>query len=84
MHSEKQTYIKVLLFYKAFTAILAEYYNYNNIFLTKNAVELLNYIEINDYFIKLEKDKQLSFNPIYCLKLVKLKILKSYIKFVKW
>ena len=43
-------------------------------------VELLKYIRINNYIIKLKKGKQLFFNPIYSLRLVELKILKIYIK----
>ena len=35
---------------------------------------------MNDYIIKLEKNKKLLFELIYNLKLVKLKILKIYIK----
>ena len=35
---------------------------------------------MNNYIIKLKKDKQLFFRPIYSLKLIKLKILKTYIK----
>ena len=35
---------------------------------------------MNDYAIKLKEGKQLSFGSIYSLKLVELKILKTYIK----
>ena len=65
VYSKKQTQIKaqsraqirVLLFYKAFIEILAEYSNYNNIFSAKNMVKLLKNIGINEYVIKLKKDK---------------------------
>ena len=57
-----------------------EYSNYNNIFSAKNAMKFLEYIKMNDHIIKLEKSKQLFFNPIYSLELVKLEILKTYIK----
>lgn len=43
-------------------------------------MELLYYTKINDHTIKLEKSTQLLFGPIYSLKLVELKILKTYIK----
>ena len=48
--------------------------------LAKNIVELSKYIGINNYIIKLEKSKQIFFRSIYNLKLVELKILKTYIK----
>ena len=35
---------------------------------------------MNNYAIKLEKDKQPFFSPIYSLGLIKLKTLKTYIK----
>ena len=54
--------------------------NYNIAFLAKNVIELLEHIGINNYIIKLEKDKQLFLGPIYSLALVKLEILKTYIK----
>ena len=38
-------------------AILIKYFNYSNIFLIKNTIKFLKYIEINDYIIKLEKNK---------------------------
>ena len=69
-----------LLFNKAFIIILVEYFNYNNIFIVKNIVEFLKYIEINDYTIKLNKDKQLFFRFIYNLEPIKLEILKIFIK----
>ena len=49
--------IKILLFEKALTIILAKYSNYSNVFLLKNTVELLDYIEINDYILELKKNK---------------------------
>ena len=59
---------------------MVEYFNYNNVFSMKNAIKVLEYIEMNNYTIKLKKDKQLPFGLIYSLRLVKLKILKTYIK----
>lgn len=54
--------------------------NYNNIFLVKYMTKLLKYININSYIIMLNKNKQLYFKTIYSLKLIKLKLLKYYIK----
>ena len=48
--------------------------------MVKNITELLEHIKINDHIIKLEKNKQLRFRLIYNLKLVELKIIKTYIK----
>ena len=43
-------------------------------------MEFLKYIRIINYIIKLEKNKQLLFGSIYNLEVVKLEILKTYIK----
>ena len=43
-------------------------------------MKLQKYTKINEYVRKLEKVKQLVFEPIYSLELVKLEILKPYIK----
>lgn len=82
VHSERQVQIQVraLIFDKTFIAISTEYSNYNNVFSRKNAAKLLEYIEINNHAIKLEESKQLPFGPIYSLRLVDLKTLKTYIK----
>ena len=69
-----------LLFDKAFIFVLAEYFDYSNIFLTKNIAKLPKYIGINNYITKLKKGKQLFFGLIYSLRLVKLKMLKIYIE----
>ena len=69
-----------LLFDKAFIMILTKYLNYNNIFLVENTIKFLEYTRINNYIIKLEKDKQLLFRFIYTLKLIELEISKTYIK----
>lgn len=80
IYFKKQSQIKVLLFDKTPTIVLVKYFNYSNIFLAKNLVEFQEYTGINNYTIKLEKNKQLFFRPIYSLKLVKLETLKTYIK----
>ena len=49
MHFKKQvqiegkTYIRTLLFDKAFTYTLTKYFNYNNVFLINNIVKLPKY-----------------------------------------
>ena len=43
-----------LLFDEAFMAIMARYFNYNNIFSIENAIKLLKHTRINDYLIELQ------------------------------
>ena len=59
---------------------MAKYSNNSNIFLIKNVAKLPKNSGMNKYAIKLEKSKQLSFKSIYSLKLLELKIFKTYIK----
>ena len=59
---------------------MSKYFDYNNIFLVQNAAKFPKYIEINDYTIKLEENKQLSLGPIYSLGLIEMETLKIYIK----
>ena len=79
-YNRAQVGVGVLLFDEAPMAVLAEYFDYNNIFLVENIAELPKHTGINDYIIKQEKDKQPSFGPIYSLSLVELEILKIYIE----
>ncbi len=60
--------------------MLSEYANFANVFSPKLAVELSEYMEINNHAIKLVDDWQLPYGPIYIVRSVKLKILKAYIK----
>ena len=94
MHSKKQAQIKVkaqvkiqaktqvraLIFDEAFIIVLTKYFDYNNVFLVENIVRLSKYTGITNYTIKLEKNKQIFFGSIYCLKPIKLEILKIYIE----
>ena len=84
VYSKKQAQIKAqvgpLLFNKASTKVLVEYSNYSNVFSAEYVAELLENTGINEHAIKLEESKQPLFRPIYSLKLVELKTLKSYIK----
>ena len=71
---------KLKFYYLSKFLILIKYFNYSNIFLVKNIAKFLKYIKIMNFIIKLKKSNQLFFDPIYSLKLLKLKILKIYIK----
>ena len=84
MHFERQAQIKaqfrVLLFNKASIEILVKYFNYSNVFSIENTIKIQENTRINEHAIKLEEDKQSLFGLIYSLELVKLEILKIYIK----
>ena len=80
MHSKKQSQVGVLLFDKAFSEILVKYSDYNNVFSAKNAAKFQENTKMYKYAIKLEKDKQPLFGPIYSLGLVELETLKICIK----
>ena len=54
--------------------------DYNNVFLVKNAAELLENIGINKHANKLEEGKQPPFGPIYSLGPVELETFKTYIE----
>ena len=54
--------------------------NFAYIFSNKSAEVLSKHIVINKQVIKLEKSKKPSYGPIYSLRLVELKTLKTYIK----
>lgn len=60
--------------------ILKKYFNIFNIFLKKKVLVLLKITNLNKQAIKLQKNQQLLYKQIYSLSLVKLKILKIYIK----
>ena len=62
------------------TRIPAEYSDFSNIFSSNFAAELPQHTGINDHPINLLDDKQLHYGPIYSLGLLKLEILKTYIK----
>ena len=80
VHSKKQAQVGALLFDKAPTKVLIEYFDYSDIFSIENTAELPEYTGINNYTIKLEEDKQPLFDPIYSLGPVELETLKTYIK----
>lgn len=86
MHLEKQILIRAeaqieaLLFDKALIIVPAKYFRYSNVFLVENAMELPEYIGMNNYTSKPEEGKQLFFSPIYSSKPVELETLKSFIE----
>ncbi len=59
---------------------LAKYSSYSDIFSIDLAIKLPKNIDMNKYAIKLVDWKQSSYELIYILGLVELKILKTYIK----
>ena len=75
-----QAQLRLLLANKALIKVLSKYLDYDNIFSFDYTIELYENISINEYAIKLVKDKQLPYWLIYSLKLVKLKTLKTYIE----
>lgn len=60
--------------------ILAKYLNFAKKILKKLAAKLFEHSDINKYSINLKPDKQPFYSSIYKIKLVKLKIIKLYIK----
>ena len=68
------------MFNKTLTKVLAEYFNYKNVFSVEKAAEFPENTRINEYSIKLEKSKQPPFGPIYSLGPIKLEILNTYIE----
>lgn len=82
MGTQAQNKVKVgaLLFDKALTAVPAEYFDYNNVFLAEYITELLENTKINKHAIKLKEGKQSSFGLIYSLGSVELEMLKTDIK----
>ena len=80
LHSKKKAQIEALLFDKVLIEVPAEYSNYSNIFLAKYVAKFPENIGINEHVIKLEKEKQPLFGPIYSLGSMELATLKTYIK----
>lgn len=64
---------------KAHIIIPVEYLDFTNIFSKKSAIVLLEYTMINKNAIDLKKGKQPPYRPIYNLRRVELKTLKTYI-----
>lgn len=70
---------KILIDLLAKITILTDYLDYINILLFEFAIKFLKYNN-NNFIIKLKKGKEPFYDPIYNLRIIKLKILKAYIK----
>lgn len=64
---QSKALVLALLFVKALIKILMEYFNYSDVFLAENAIELPKYSKMNNYAINPKKDKQSLFSKIYSL-----------------
>ena len=60
--------------------VLPKYSDYANVFSKAFAVKLSKYTNINNYLIDLVDDKQPPYSPIYSLRPMELKTLKTYIE----
>lgn len=80
IHSYQAGKIATFQWDKSPIKIAFKYKDYPNVFFPNLAIELLKNTDMNDYAIKLMKDKQLPYRPIYALILVELETLKTYIK----
>lgn len=63
---------------KALIKVSTKYSDFADAFLKEKVLMLSEQIELNQYAIKLERDNQLLYWPIYSLGLMKLKTLKTY------
>ena len=65
---------------EAFIKVLNEYIDFADVFSPDLVIKLPNHTRINNDAIELVDGQQLSYGPIYSLGLVKLEILKAYIR----
>lgn len=59
---------------------MSKYFDYADVFLIDLAIELSENISMNKHIIKLIKEKQSPYELIHAFSLIKLEILKVYIK----
>ena len=78
IYTARKAQIALLLAKKV--TVLAKYSDFTNVFLEKSANIFPEPTKVNKHAIKLEKDKQSSYRPIYSLGPVELKTFKIYIK----
>lgn len=78
IHLVKELWI-ILLITKNVT-VPGKYLNYFDIFSKNSVTKLIKQTKLNKYAINLIKDKQSPYRPIYSLRPVKQKILKTYIE----
>lgn len=76
----KKTQIGYLKADKAPIKVPRKYADFADVFLSKLAIELPKYTEINNHAIELVDDQQLFYSLIYSLSPVKLRTLKTYIE----
>ena len=74
------TKAKIALLIAKKVKISTEYSDFSDIFLEEKASILSKATKLNQHVIKLQKDQQLSYVPIYNLRPVELETLKTYIK----
>lgn len=72
--------IQIALLLAKKVTILAKYLDYSDIFLKELAIKLFKHFNIHKYLINLKLIKQSPYGSNYNLGLVKLEILKTYIK----
>ena len=60
--------------------ILVKYSEFAEVFSKKSVAKLFKYYDLNKYLINPKPGDQPLYGPIYNLKLIELKILKTYIK----
>ncbi len=80
MHPSKKAQIAHLKADKALKKVPSKYVDFADVFSSKLAAKLLKYTSINNHAIELVDDGQPLYGPIYSLDLVKLELLKAYIK----
>ena len=80
MHPSQAAQIATLKQDEALTKVSSKYADYTNVFLFDLVMELPENTGINEHAIKLEKEKQPLYRPIYSLEPVELGTLKTYIK----
>ena len=80
MHPSKRAHIAHLKVDKAPAKVHSKYINFRNVFLPKLAIKLPKYMRSNNHAIKIVDNQQLFYSFIYSLSLIKLEILKIYIK----
>lgn len=80
IYNLQKAWITALKWSEAPIKVLTKYSNFSNIFSNKKALILLEQTNLNKYTIKLKDDKQPSYEPVYSMSPVKLKIFKTYIE----
>lgn len=80
MHPSKKAQIAYLKVNETLSKVSNKYTEFVDVFLPKLAMELFEYMEINNFAIDLENNWQFFYNHMYSLDSVELETLKTYIK----